>query len=102
MKHLHGTFTFAVFLLATLMAVSEAPEILSLTDDVSNDCESVQIERQSPRRCIVEDSTRQATSSWVLFSLSTRENDALAHNFLLSSSSRSPDSLLLLLTLQRK
>lgn len=102
MKHLHGTFTFAVFLLATLMAVSEAPEIFSLTDDVSNDCESVQVERQSPRRYIVEDSTRQATPSWVLFSLSTGENEALAHNFLLSSSSRSPNNLLLLLTLQRK
>jgi hypothetical protein len=102
MKLFHGTFTFAVFLLATLMAVSEAPEIFSLTDDVSNDCESVQVERQGPRRCIVEDSTRQATPSLVLFSLSTRENDALAHNFLMSFSSRSPNSLLLLLTLQRK
>jgi len=94
--------TVAVILLGATLAVGEAPEILTLTDDVSNDCESVQITRPSSRRRLVEDSPGQAIPAPVMFTDSPDDRGASAHNFLSSPSSRSAGSLLLLLVTQRK
>jgi len=102
MKLSHRMLTIVVLLVGALMAVSEAPEILTLTDNTSNDYLSVQIRRVSPRTSLVKDVTHEATSPHVLFGAPYGERDVAAHSFLLSRSSTSPRSLLFLLVTQRK
>ena len=102
MKLSHRMLTVVVLLVGALMAVSEAPEILTLTDNASNDYLSVRIGRVSPRTSIVKDATHEATSPHVLFGAPYGERDVAAHSFLLSRSSTSPLSLLLLLVTHRK
>ncbi len=94
--------TIAVLVVGALMTVSEVPEILALTDDISNDYELAVIGRQSWRRCMVEDSTRRVTSAHVLFPASDEDHDAFAHKFLLPPSSTFPRNQLLTLMSQRK
>jgi hypothetical protein len=101
MKLSHRMLTVAVLLVGALMTVSEAPEILTLTDDASNDYLSISIGRVSPRTSIVKDATDRAISPHVLFGVPSGERDVAAHSFLLSRSSKSPRSLLLLLVTQR-
>jgi hypothetical protein len=94
--------SIVVLLVGGLMAVNEAPGILILDDDISNDCEAVQVTRRDPRGCIVADSTGQAVPARVLFSNSPSNGRGSTPNSLFSSSSRSPGSLLLMLVTQRK
>ena len=94
--------TIAVLLIGGLMTVSEAPEILTLTDNVTNDCESVQIAQHGARKSIVENATGKTIPAQVLFSISDEDREISAQNFLRSPSAKSPRSLLLLLVSQRK
>lgn len=98
MRLSHRMLTIAVLLVGGLMALSEAPEILTLTDNVSNDCESVQVAGQSRQRCLVEDSTGKVSHGRVLSS----GDRGSAQSFLSSPSLESSRSLLLLLVTQRK
>jgi hypothetical protein len=100
MKFSRSMLTVLVLLVGGLMAVSEAPEILTLSDNVSNDCETVEITRPSARKCAVTDSPRKITPGQPLLS-SPAVGDAVAHE-LMSPSSRSSRGLLLLLVTQRK
>jgi len=93
--------TFAVVLVAALMAVNEVPELLTLTDNVSNDYVSVRTETESPRHRLVKERTRQLTATSVIFNAPVRLRAATACNFLFSSTAKSPRSLLLLLVTQR-
>lgn len=102
MKLSRKTLTFAVFLVAALLSISEAPEILTLTDDISNDCESVQITSQSSRQCIVKESADQVVPAPAPFSDSASDRRASVYNSPWSLSSLSTDTLLLLLVTQRK
>ena len=102
MKFLHRMLTFGVVLVAALMAVNEVPELLTLTDNVSNDYVSVRIGTESPRQGVVKDQTRQVTAAPVVFNLPVRLRVATACNFLFSTPARSPRGLLLLLVTQRK
>src|ERR1035437_1560025 len=102
MKLSHRMLTVAVLLVRALMGVSEAPEILTLTDNASNDYLAVRIERVSARASIVKDATHEATSPHVLFGAPYGDRDVAAHSLLLSRSSTSPRRLFLLLVTQRK
>jgi hypothetical protein len=95
------TLTIAILLVGTMIAVSEAPEILTLTNDVSNDCELIQMARQSPRRCIVKSSIGQENPAQALLVGSPSNSHARTHKFLWSSPSRSIRCLLLLLVTLR-
>ena len=95
-------FTIAVLLVGGLMAFSEVPELLSLTDNVSNDCESVRVAHLTSNSGVIKDPTRQATSAHTLFSASVEDRDTSTHNFLRSPSAKAARSLLLLLVSQRK
>jgi len=90
---------FAVLLVSGLMAISEAPEILTLTDNVANDCESVQVVRQN--RPQGEDSIGQMTSERAPISAYTSDRGG-TQRFLSSPPRQSSPSLLLLLVTQRK
>ena len=100
MKFSQSMLTILVLLVGGLMAGSEAPEILTLSDDVSNDCELVQVTCPSARKCAVMGPTRKLTPGHVLPSDPVM-GDAVAHR-LMSPSLRSSRSLLLLLVTQRK
>jgi hypothetical protein len=102
MKLPRRVLTIAVVLAGGLMAFSELPEILALTDNVNNDCESVHIARGFSHSCVVKDPTRQATTAQGLFNVSADGRETSAHNFLRSFSAKAPRSLLLLLVSQRK
>jgi hypothetical protein len=93
--------TITVMLVGVLMAVSEAPEILTLTDNVANDCESVQIKRVSGNKCLVKASTFKVVLARALFSAPVRA-DLIARSLAVSVSSRSTRSLLLMLVTQQK
>jgi hypothetical protein len=94
--------TFVVLLVGATIAVAEVPEILTLTDDISNDCEFVQITRPSSSRCRATNSTPKAIPAPVMFTGVPGDRRACTSNFLSSPSSKSPGSLLLLLVTQRK
>ena len=81
----HRMLTIAVLLIGGLMAVSEAPEILTLTDNVTNDCESVQIAQHGARRCIVENRHRQDHPRTGAFERSGRGPRNLGAKFLARS-----------------
>jgi hypothetical protein len=102
MRLSHRMLTFALLLVSGLMTFSEAPEILTLADDTSNDCEWVQIAPQSRPKCNVKDSTGQATPGQVQVNRFAGAREASVRGFLSSPSSRSTRSLLLLLVPQRK
>ncbi len=101
MKFLPRMLTFGVVFVAALMAVNEVPELLTLTDDVTNDFVSVRAERVSPHFRVVKDPARQLAAAPVVFNLPVRLRVATASNFLVSSTAKSPRSLLLLLVTQR-
>ncbi len=92
----------AAMLVATLMAFSEAPEILTLSDKVSNDCEAVQVARTGRRSCLVEDSTHAVNPAIVQLGPPAHHGDACTLNCPLSPPFRGSASLLLLLVTQRK
>ena len=93
--------TFGVVLVAALMAVNEIPELLTLTDNVTNDYVSVRAETENPRNGVVKQPTCQRTDGSVVFNPAVRLRVATACNFLFSSTAKSPRSLLLLLVTQR-
>jgi hypothetical protein len=101
MKFVHRMLTFGVVLVAALMAVNEVPELLTLTDNVSNDYVSVRAETESPRRDVIKDSTRHLTVAPMVSNPTVRLRVATACNFLFSLTAKSPRSLLLLLVTQR-
>jgi len=101
MKVFRGMLTFGVVLVAALMAVNEVPELLTLTDNVTNDYVSVRVERVSPHFRVVKDPAYQLTAASAVFSLPVRLRVATASNFLFSSTAKSPRSLLFLLVTQR-
>jgi hypothetical protein len=84
------------------MALSEAPEILALTDNASNDYLAVRMGRVSQRTSVVKEPTHQVTPQHLVVGMSKGERDVAAHSFLLSRYTKSPRSLLLLLVTQRK
>ncbi len=102
MKLSRGMLSIMVLLVGGLMAVNEAPEILTLTDDMANDCETIQVTRQGGRRSVVGDSTRQATPAPLLASAAGGNGRGSKPNSLSPKSSQSPCSLLLMLVTQRK
>ncbi len=83
------------------MAFSEAPEILTLTNDTSNDCEAVQVWHQS-RRAGVADEARRTAASWKASGLSEDGRAAYPHGFLSHSSVTIVRNLLVLLVTQRQ
>jgi hypothetical protein len=93
--------TFGVVFVAALMAVNEVPELLTLTDNVTNDFISVRVERVGPHYGVVKDPARQLLAVPSVFNLPVRLHIATASNFLLSSTAKSPRSLLLFLVTQR-
>lgn len=100
MRFSHRVLGVVVLLVGGLMAVSEAPELLALTDNVSNDCESVQIVRPGARGCLSTHSTREITPPQTFPGASASSKAvALSLSFLSSGSTR---SLLALLVTQRK
>jgi len=92
--------TFSVMLIGALMMVSEAPEILTLTDNVGNDCESVQIVNLSRRRCPAENLTSLVVPA--LRPSAARPAEIGVQTAELSPASRSPRGVLLLTMTQRK
>ena len=93
--------TILVLVVSGLMAVSEAPELLTLSDDVSNDCESVEVSRSNLCRDTIKKSTRPIIPAQALFA-GPAIVEAVPHNLLSPASVRSTRSLLLLLVTQRK
>jgi len=102
MKLSRRVLSIAVLLVGGLMAFSEVPEILTLTDNVSNDCESVRVAHRTSHPGLIKDPTRQAAPAHAFFSASNEDRDTSAHNFLRSPSAKAARSLLLLLVSQRK
>jgi len=100
MKFLRVTFTFAAVLVAVLMAFSEFPELLTLTDNVTNDY-TLRIGSERPHAGVVKDSRREATAPPVVPGLPVRLRVATIANFLHSPAAKSPRGLLLLLVTQR-
>jgi hypothetical protein len=94
--------TITVLLVGALMAISEAPEILTLTDNVTNDYVTVQSGQAIPARGTIKNTTHHVIPADVVFSVPFDVRDSLAHNFLRSASSKAPRSLLLLLVSQRR
>lgn len=92
--------TVAVLLVGALMAISETPEILTLTDDTSNDCESVQILEVTQSGCAFQKSANPPPARLPLRPFAGARN-VTVHNLSLSLA-RSPRTLLVLLMLQRK
>jgi hypothetical protein len=101
MRLSHRMLAIAVLLTGGLMVLSQTSEILSLSDNVSNDCEATQIVRRSQQQCVVEDSSAQTTAGGTIFSASSRDRGEI-RSFLSSSFPHSSSSLLLLLVTQRK
>ena len=86
MKFFPRMLAFVVVFTAALMAVNEMPELLTLTDNVSNDYVSVRIGSESLHPGVVKSSTRETTAASVVFSLPVRSRiAATASNFLLFS-----------------
>ena len=102
MKLSERMLTVAVLLVGALMAVSEAPEILTLTDNVSNDCVWVQTAQGSARHCVVKDPTRHPPSGRSVYGPPGEGRDGLTQDSLHVTSSKSPRTLLSLLVSQRK
>jgi hypothetical protein len=94
--------TVTVLLVGALMAISEAPEILTLTDNVTNDYVTVQSGQAIPARDTIKNTTHHVIPADVVFGVPFDVRNSLAHNFLRSASSKAPRSLLLLLVSQRK
>jgi len=91
--------TVTVLLLGTLMAVSEAPEILTLTDNTSNDYE-VAVEIARAHRPDLPDGNARIANSTA--AASEPGCQAPLRESCLSLPVRTGSTLLLLLTTQRK
>jgi hypothetical protein len=101
MKLAHRTLTFAVLLTAVMMAVNEFPELFTLTDNTANDYVSARSQSEAPPQTVVKERAGQLLAAAVAFCLPIRLHVAAASNFLVSSTAKSPRSLLLLLVTQR-
>lgn len=93
--------TFGLLLMAALMAANEFPELLTLTDNTSNDYLSVRTRGENGPHVIVKRPSGQFRAEPVLFRPPAQSRVAAASNFLISSTAKSPRSLLLLLVTQR-
>jgi hypothetical protein len=94
--------SIGVVLLAALMAAHELPEILTLTDNTSNDYVSVRAGSQSLLQGVLKQSKRQLPVASVALSLPARLPLATAFNLLFSTGVKSARTLLSLLVTQRK
>jgi hypothetical protein len=101
MKLPHRMLTFVVLLAAAMMAVNEFPELLTLTDNTSNDYVSVRIGYERARPGVVKDPVPQATAAPLVFTAPVGLCVTAASDFLRSSTAKSPRSLLLLLVTHR-
>jgi len=101
MKVPQRMLTFVVVLMATMMALNEFPELLTLTDNVSNDYVSVRIQSEISHHYVAKDFGNQPTAVPVIFNPPVQMRVAAASNFLLSPEAKAPGSLLLLLVTQR-
>jgi hypothetical protein len=99
MKFCRRTLRFAVMLMAAMMAANEFPELLTLTDNTTNDYVSVL--SQSNGQPPIRDPAGQLTAAAVVFNLPARLRAAADSGFLLSPTAKSPNRLLQLLATQR-
>ena len=82
--------------MAALMAVSEMPELLTLTDDVSNDYVFARVGFESPRPGAVK-APSKATVASAAFNLPVRLLATVASNSLISPAAKALRGLLTLL-----
>jgi hypothetical protein len=101
MKFCRRTLSFAVMLMAAIMAANELPELLSLTDNTTNDYVFVRSQSHGQPPVVVKDLAGQLTAAPVVFSLPVRLRAAADSSFLRSPTAKSPNILLLLLAMQR-
>jgi hypothetical protein len=101
MKLYQRMFTFGIVLMAAMMALNEFPELLTLTDNTTNDYVSVQRRSDSSHQIVVQRSAAQLTAAPAVFNPPVQLQVLAASNFLLSPAAKSPGGLLLLLVTQR-
>jgi len=101
MKLYRGMLTFVVVLMAAMMAANEFPELLTLTDNTTNDYVSVQRRSDNSQQIVIQRSTTQLTAVPVAFNPPVGLLVTADSNFLLSPAAKSPGGLLLLLVTQR-
>jgi hypothetical protein len=101
MKLYQRMLTFGIVLMAAMMAFNEFPELLTLTDNVTNDYVSVRSRSESSHQIVVQKSSGQLTAVPAVFNAPVQLRVAAASNFLISATAKSPRSLLLLLVTQR-
>jgi hypothetical protein len=101
MKLHQRMLTFGIVLMAAMMAFNEFPELLTLTDNVTNDYVSVRSRSESSHQIVVQESTDQLTAVPMVFNPPVQLRVAADSNFLLSPAAKSPGGLLLLLVTQR-
>lgn len=89
----------AVMLASGLMAASEAPEILSLTDNASNDCE---LAWQRPPGCSSQQIVRRATTPTQRLVVPDSQRDLPPFSSSTTSLRQSPSLPLSMLGVQRK
>jgi len=101
MKRAHTVLTFAVLLMAAMMAVNEFPELLTLTDNTSNDYVTVRTGGENAHHVFLKRTAGQQTTGRVELSSPARLHVALDPNFVVSPTAKSPRGLLMLLVTQR-
>lgn len=101
MKFCGRTLSFAVMLMAAMMAANEFPELVTLTDNTTNDYVSVLRQSNDQPPIVIRDPTGQLTAAAVVFNLPARLRAAADSSFLLSPTAKSPNRLLQLLATQR-
>jgi hypothetical protein len=101
MKLHQRMLTFGVVLMAVMMAFNEFPELLTLTDNVTNDYVSARSRSDTSRQIVAQKSPGQLTAVPAVFNPPVRLRVAAASNFLLSTAAKAPGSLLLLLVTRR-
>ena len=101
MKFSPWMLTFVAVLTAAMMAANEFPELLTLTDNVSNDYVTVCTRAESAPQVAIKRPAGQLTAAPVALCPPVGLRLAAASNFLISSTAKSPRSLLLLLVTQR-
>jgi len=101
MKLYQRMLGLAVVLMAAMMALNEVPELLTLTDNTTNDYVSVQKRSDSSHQVVVQRSAAQVTATPAVVHPPIQSEVLAASNFLLSPAAKSPGGLLLLLVTQR-
>ena len=84
-----------------MMVANEFPELLTLTDNTTNDYLSVRTESNGQRPAVKKDSAGQLTAAPEGFNLTVRLRAATDSSFLLSPTTKSPNRLLQILTTWR-